>query len=51
MFAKHGFEIVGEFDIDLDEFAVGPPPDGLGQDGKWGHYVFRYLKRLPQVAS
>ena len=45
-YAKEGFETVGTLDVDLDEFAPGPP-DGKDRDGKWGHYVFRYMKRLP----
>ncbi|KAK9236292.1 acyl-CoA N-acyltransferase [Lipomyces kononenkoae] len=47
MYSKHGFEVVGTLDVDLDEYAPGPPPVELGGDGKWGHYVFRYMKRLP----
>lgn len=51
MFAARGFEVIGEFDVDLDEFAVGPPPEPelANADGKWGHYVFKYMKRLPQT--
>ncbi|EJD46979.1 acyl-CoA N-acyltransferase [Auricularia subglabra TFB-10046 SS5] len=51
LFSKHGFEVVGELDLDLDEFAAStPPPADLANDeGKWGHYVFRYMKRLPQA--
>jgi hypothetical protein len=51
VFAKFGFEVVGELDLNLDDFAAGPPPEGLGKDGKWGHYVFRYMKRLPQTKA
>lgn len=45
MYAKHGFETVGTLDVDLDEYAPAPAPD---QEGKWGHYEFRYMKRLPR---
>jgi hypothetical protein len=45
-YSKGGFETVGTLDIDLDEFAPGPP-DEEGGDGKWGRYVFSYMKRLP----
>ncbi|KAF9566457.1 hypothetical protein EC968_003730 [Mortierella alpina] len=48
-YAKEGFEIVGTLDVDLDEYApVPPPPEHDTMDGKWGHYVFRYMKRLPK---
>lgn len=45
MYAKHGFETVGTLDVDLDRYAPAPAPD---QGGKWGHYEFRYMKRLPR---
>ena len=45
-YAKEGFVTVGILEIDLDEFALGPL-EGVGGDGKWGRYVFRYMKRLP----
>ncbi|MCJ1400775.1 hypothetical protein MMC11_003983 [Xylographa trunciseda] len=45
-YQKEGFEVVGTLEVDLDEFAPGPPDKDLG-DGKWGLYVFRYMKRLP----
>ncbi|KAF2119215.1 hypothetical protein BDV96DRAFT_567206 [Lophiotrema nucula] len=46
-YSKHGFEIVGELDIDLDEWALQPPSE---EDGaKWGHYTLRYMKRLPTL--
>ena len=45
-YAKEGFETVGALEVDLDEFAPGPSDEENG-DGKWGHYVFRYMKRLP----
>ena len=47
-FEKAGFKVIGEFAIELDEYATSPPPKGLGTpDGKWGRYVCRYMKRLP----
>ncbi|MCJ1353430.1 MAG: hypothetical protein MMC33_003416 [Icmadophila ericetorum] len=45
MYAKAGFEVVGTLDVDLDEYAPGPSPD---REGKWGHYVFRYMKWSPK---
>lgn len=45
MYAKHGFETVGTLDVDLDKYAPAVVPD---QGGKWGHYEFRYMKRLPR---
>ncbi|KAF9956210.1 hypothetical protein BGZ72_002930 [Mortierella alpina] len=51
-YAKEGFEIVGILDVDLDEYALmPPPPEHDTMDGKWGHYVFRYMKRLPNRRS
>ncbi|KAL3426334.1 acetyltransferase [Phlyctema vagabunda] len=44
-YAKSGFEVIGTLDVDLDEWAVRPPSDG---SGKWGHYIFRYMKYLPK---
>jgi len=46
-YSKHGFEIVGTLDVDLDDWAPGPPPDE-GEGAMWGHYVFRYMKRMPK---
>jgi ribosomal protein S18 acetylase RimI-like enzyme len=47
-YAKHGFEVAGMLDLDLDEWALRPPErvEG-GEEAKWGHYVLRYMKRLP----
>ncbi|KAF7324039.1 Acyl-CoA N-acyltransferase [Mycena kentingensis (nom. inval.)] len=42
LFKKQGFEVLGELDVDLDEYAITPPPNG---EEKWGHYVFRYMNR------
>ena len=49
-YAKAGFKVVGALDVDLDEYAIGPPPrkELEVSKGKWGHYVFRYMKRLPR---
>ena len=47
-YAKHGFEIVGILDVNLDEWAPKPPPKEEGPGAIWGHYVFRYMKRLPK---
>ncbi|KAJ5959314.1 Acyl-CoA N-acyltransferase [Penicillium vulpinum] len=44
MYAKYGFKIIGTLDVDLDQYAPAPAPDN---NGKWGHYVFRYMKREP----
>jgi N-acetylglutamate synthase-like GNAT family acetyltransferase len=43
-YEKHDFEKVGELTVDLDEFATRPAPDN---EGIWGQYTFRYMKRLP----
>jgi GNAT superfamily N-acetyltransferase len=43
-YEKHGFGKIGELTVDLDEFATQPAPDN---QGKWGQYTFRYMKRLP----
>ncbi|MCJ1388217.1 hypothetical protein MMC18_001062 [Xylographa bjoerkii] len=45
-YKKEGFEVMGTLEVDLDEFAPGPPEEDSG-NGKWGHYIFRYMKRLP----
>jgi hypothetical protein len=44
-YEKHGFEKVGELTVDLDNFATKSAPDN---EGKWGLYTFRYMKRLPK---
>ncbi|MCJ1224853.1 hypothetical protein MMC12_001499 [Toensbergia leucococca] len=46
MFAKQGFNEVGNLVVDLDEFASLPREEMGGIIG-WGHYTFRYMKRLP----
>jgi len=46
-YAKSGFKVVGTLDVDLDEFAPGPPPKEEESDGNWGHYVFRYMQYFP----
>jgi GNAT superfamily N-acetyltransferase len=43
-YARAGFEVVGTLDVDLDEWAPAPPPEG----GLWGHYVIRWMKRMPR---
>jgi GNAT superfamily N-acetyltransferase len=47
VFQKHGFETIYTLDVDLDEYAPFPPVEGRGIDGRWGQYIFRYMKRLP----
>jgi GNAT superfamily N-acetyltransferase len=43
-YAKHGFEVVETLDINLDDWSPAPPPnEEVG--AKWGHYIFRYMKR------
>lgn len=45
-YERHGFEVTGVLDIDLDAWA---PTQPVGEKGAtWGHYVCRYMKRLPQ---
>ncbi|MCJ1290558.1 hypothetical protein MMC34_002097 [Xylographa carneopallida] len=45
-FYKEGFKVEGTLEVNLDEFAPGPPNENFG-DSKWGFYVFQYMKRLP----
>ncbi|KAJ7027706.1 acyl-CoA N-acyltransferase [Mycena alexandri] len=45
LFPKLGWKEIGEYDIDLDEYAIAPPPNG---DAKWGHYVFKYMMYTPK---
>ena len=47
-YEKVGFEVVGTLDVDLDAWAPAPPPKEEGEGAIWGHYVFRYMKRLPK---
>ncbi|KAK7419218.1 hypothetical protein QQZ08_010930 [Neonectria magnoliae] len=49
LFQKHGYEEIDRLTVDLDEWAVGPPPkDGVfGDREKWGEYAFRYMVRQP----
>jgi hypothetical protein len=44
LFEEEGFKVVGTLDVDLDNYA--PAPCSGTADGRWGHYVFRYMKRL-----
>ncbi|PHH59922.1 hypothetical protein CDD81_2381 [Ophiocordyceps australis] len=53
-YRKFGFEVVRELDIDLDEWAPRGPREGeavMGnkENGKWGRYVIRYMKRCPKM--
>lgn len=45
-YEKNGFDVVGELDIHLDERAPRLPDGELGK--AWGHYVCRYMKRVPK---
>ena len=47
VYEKHGFEIVRELDVDLDEWAPVPRAE-QGEGAKWGHYVCWYMKRFPE---
>lgn len=51
VFQKHGFQPLYTLDVDLDEYAPFPPAEDERGDGKWGRYVFRYMKRLPLSSS
>jgi len=42
-YEKAGFKVNRVLDVDLDEYAPVPAPAGRYKDGKWGHYVFRYM--------
>lgn len=46
-YQKQGFEVIGTLDVNLDDWAPAAPPDEP-EGAVWGHYVFRYLKRLPR---
>ncbi|KIJ53690.1 hypothetical protein M422DRAFT_25504 [Sphaerobolus stellatus SS14] len=52
-YARGGFEVIAKLDIDLDEYATSPPPSKEleGSEGKWGHYVFKWMKRLPLATA
>jgi hypothetical protein len=47
VYAKSGSEVAGKLDIDLDAWASAPPPKEVGGT-VWGHYLVRYMKRLPK---
>lgn len=47
MYQRHGFEVVGSLDVDLDQYAYVAATNEKGESEKWGHYIFRYMKRLP----
>jgi GNAT superfamily N-acetyltransferase len=44
-YMKGGFEVVGTLEVDLDDYATAPPPEGEGVP--WGRYTIRYMKRMP----
>jgi len=44
-FEKSGFEEVGRLSVDLDEFAEEGVGNEEREDGRWGMYVFRYMRR------
>jgi GNAT superfamily N-acetyltransferase len=46
MYEKHGFETVGKFEVDLDDWAPASPSGAKEQNPIWGHYVCRYMKRF-----
>ncbi|CAL5872742.1 uncharacterized protein PFLUO_LOCUS7009 [Penicillium psychrofluorescens] len=48
MYQKHGFETLETLDVDLDQYAPSLLLNNQGRTEKWGHYVFRYMKRSPQ---
>ncbi|KAJ7512771.1 acyl-CoA N-acyltransferase [Mycena galericulata] len=43
LFPTLGWKVIGEYDIDLDEYAIAP-----NGDAKWGHYVFKYMLYTPK---
>jgi GNAT superfamily N-acetyltransferase len=44
VFEKEEFGEVGRLEVNLDEYAGGVTNEA-GRDGRWGPYVFRYMKR------
>jgi hypothetical protein len=44
-FQKMGFREVGRLSVGLDEFADEGLRNELREDGKWGDYHFRYMRR------
>ena len=46
-YQKCGFKVKRELDCDLDAYSPCPPPNE-GPDAKWGHYVLRYMKYVPE---
>jgi Acetyltransferase (GNAT) family len=44
-FEKRGFREVGRLEVDLDGFAGEGVRNEERGDGRWGVYVFRYMKR------
>lgn len=51
IYINSGFEVVGILVIDLDAWAPAPPPKEAGEDMIWGHYLCRYMKRLPKKSA
>ncbi|KAH8598176.1 acyl-CoA N-acyltransferase [Bisporella sp. PMI_857] len=50
-YSKAGFEPIGTLDVDLDEYAPGPPPEAPDGNGKWGHYIFTWMKYFPKSVA
>lgn len=49
VFEKEGFGEVGRLEVELDEFACGIENEE-GDGGRWGSYVWRYMRR-PEALS
>ncbi len=53
-YAREGFEVIGDLDVDLDDYTPQPPDEvqggeiGSDRERKWGRYIWRYMKRLPR---
>ena len=45
MLERQGFVVVGSLTVDLDKYATTKCDEA--EDGTWGNYTFRYMKRLP----
>jgi L-amino acid N-acyltransferase YncA len=45
VFQKGGFEEVGRLELDLDLFAEAGCKNQAREDGKWGEYCWRYMRR------
>ena len=44
-FEKQGFKEIGRLELDLDDFAEDGVRNEMTKDGKWGRYVWRWMKR------